>query len=413
MIKIYIHNLFSDGLLKKLTHNSSISKIDRKDDETNVYFNYSLFQFHFIFNPKINYNEDGMHLIDYYSIESNLGAYRNYLNFTDEDCIDESIIYKKIYEKIKDEKNWIVLVIRTEKLLTKIDMPELDFSTKDEYYLSKLSNHFIINDGFFLDDSIINKYKNFYFTFTNTVFQWNDYCGIYWYYDFGNIYKTINPKYDLAYCVRRIKGNRKELLKNLCMLNNDKLFLSITDYGGNDVTNINKHYDELKNFSIHFNSMKGNSDFSDVSYIPNFKCPGVDVFLRVLPKAKVQILDESWAHYKKDFKHIYISEKTIGLILAGIPFISTHPYPLDIIHSVLEIKNHPFYEQSKEYVLDAKNFTKFVKTFLDDFDKNYEICLEWSNLAKEKILEILESKNDLLELIINDKLKINKTQRLL
>lgn len=408
MIKIYVHNIFSEGLLKKLTHNSNNLKIESYENSTYVFCTYKNENFNFIFNPIISYNEDGMHLIDYWSVEKDATLYKNYLNFSNDDLKNQDTVYKKIYEKIENKSKWIFLVIRTEKMLSKIDLPELNFPTKDEFYLSKMENNFIINDGYFLDKSFQNLYPNFYYVFTNTVFQWNHYCGIHWYYDFGQIYSNLKFDYDLSYSVRKIKGNRKNILKELSSLKNNKIYLSVTDYGGNELTRLDKHYEDLKNLNIHFNLLNSQTDFSDVSYIPNFKCPGVDVFLRVLPKSKMQILDESWAYYKKDYIHQYLSEKTLGLILAGIPFISTHYYPLDIIQNVLNLEPHPFYNDTKDYCLDTKKFKNFVENFMKNFDENYKICLDWSNIAKEKMMERLNSKNDLLELIINKELQITK-----
>ena len=411
MIKIYVHNFFSIGLLKKLTHNCYNLKIENLDNSTTVFCSFKNINFEFVFNPEINFNNDGFHLIEYYDISLDPMRYKNYLGFTYEDHEDESKIYRRIYEKIKNEKNWIIFVIRTEKLLTKIDLPELDFATKDEYYLMKLNNHFVVNDGVFINKTFENYYSNFYSVFTSTLFHWNEYCGMYWFNDFSKIYNSLKFEYDLAYCVKRIKKNRKEILKHLSKLNNPKIFLSITDYGGRDLTNIDEHFEDLNLPNIHFNSMYGNSDFSNVSYLPNFYCPGVDVFFRVLPKAKMQILDESWAHYKKDYIHNYLSEKTFGLILAGIPFISTHNYPLDILESVLKTNRHPFYEESKQLSIDPKNFTNFVNNFMENFDENFKKCLEWSIETKSLLLDYINNNNDFLQLIIDNRFTNKSNQK--
>ena len=69
------------------------------------------------------------------------------------------------------------------------------------------------------------------------------------------------------------------------------------------------------------------------------------MFFRVLPKAKMQILCESWSWDKREFSSPYLSEKTFAFILAGIPFISTHEYPLQILQKILDLPPHPFYEE--------------------------------------------------------------------
>ena len=408
MIKIYVHNFFTVGLLKKLTHNSEGLEISRSMDITEVKCHFKSVDFHFVFDPKINFNTDGYHFIDYYSIESDFTKYKEYLEFTDEDNLDQSKVYKRLFNKIKDEKNWIILVIRTEKLLTKVDLPDLDFASKDEFYLSKMKNHYILNDGFFLGNTSNENYDNFYSVFTNTVFQWNEYCGINWYYDFGKIYSKLNFDYDIGYSVRRIKRNRKKLLQNLSELNNPKIFLSVTDYGGSELTNLEKYHKELNFENIHFNSITGNTDFFDISYVPNIRCPGIDVFLRILSKSKLQILDESWAHHQKNYIHQYLSEKTLGLLLAGIPFISTHNYPLDIIQKVLKVNDHPFYEESKRYAVDPKGFSEFVDNFLKNFGENFQLCLDWSLSTKKILLDYISSNNDFLQLFVDGKINLEK-----
>jgi len=268
MIKIYVHNFFTVGLLKKLTHNSEGLEISHSMDITEVKCHFKSVDFHFVFDPKINFNTDGYHFIDYYGVESDFTRYKEHLEFTDEDNLDQSKVYKRLFNKIKDEKNWIILVIRTEKLLTKVDLPDLDFASKDEFYLSKLKNHYILNDGFFLENISHGNYDNFYSVFTNTVFQWNEYCGINWYYDFGKIHSKLNFDYDIGYSVRRIKRNRKKLLQNLSRLNNPKIFLSVTDYGGSELTNLEKYHKELNFENIHFNSTTGNTDFLTFHMFP-------------------------------------------------------------------------------------------------------------------------------------------------
>ena len=91
--------------------------------------------------------------------------------------------------------------------------------------------------------------------------------------------------------------------------------------------------------------------------------------------AKMQLLDESWAWYSNNFKSQYLSEKTIGYVLANIPFISTHTYPLDILQSMLNLDKHPFYNQIQEVQGDTDKLAEFIKDFVKDFDKNYTICI--------------------------------------
>ena len=182
----------------------------------------------------------------------------------------------------------------------------------------------------------------------------------------------------------------------------------MTDYGGSELTNLEKYHKELNFENIHFNSTTGNTDFFDISYVPNIRCPGIDVFLRILSKSKLQILDESWAHHQKNYIHQYLSEKTLGLLLAGIPFISTHNYPLDIIQKVLKVDDHPFYEESKRYAVDPKGFSEFVDNFLENFGENFQLCLNWSLSTKKILLDYISSNNDFLQLFVDGKINSEK-----
>jgi hypothetical protein len=116
----------------------------------------------------------------------------------------------------------------------------------------------------------------------------------------------------------------------------------------------------------------------------------------------MQILCESWSWDNREFSSQYLSEKTFALILAGIPFISTHEYPLQILQKTLNLPSHPFFEESKRCKTNGKLFAEFVDKFLQNFDENYLLCKEWSDLAHTKLMTSVETKNSLLDLILND-----------
>ena len=101
----------------------------------------------------------------------------------------------------------------------------------------------------------------------------------------------------------------------------------------------------------------------------------------------------------RTFTHQYISEKTLGYVLSGIPFISTHSYPLDILEKVLQTEKHPFYNQTKECNGDPLKFSNFVQSFLNNFESNHKICLDWSKSVNEKISIKITTENSFLDLI--------------
>jgi hypothetical protein len=116
----------------------------------------------------------------------------------------------------------------------------------------------------------------------------------------------------------------------------------------------------------------------------------------------MQILCESWSWDNREFSSQYLSEKTFALILAGIPFISTHEYPLQILQKILYLPPHPFFEESKRCKTNGKLFAEFVDKFLENFDENYLLCKEWSDLAHNRLMTSVETKNSLLDLILKN-----------
>jgi hypothetical protein len=116
----------------------------------------------------------------------------------------------------------------------------------------------------------------------------------------------------------------------------------------------------------------------------------------------MQILCESWSWDNREFSSQYLSEKTFALILSNIPFISTHEYPLQILQKILDLPSHPFYKESKRCKTNGKLFAEFVDKFLENFDENYLLCKEWSNLAHNKLMTLVENDNSLLNLILTD-----------
>jgi hypothetical protein len=51
---------------------------------------------------------------------------------------------------------------------------------------------------------------------------------------------------------------------------------------------------------------------------------------------------------------------------------------------------------------NGKLFAEFVDKFLENFDENYLLCKEWSNLAHNKLMTLVENDNSLLNLILTD-----------
>lgn len=402
-MKIYVHHYFSNTLFYKLAHNTTDRVFNVVDRVGVVFCKYNNIKIEFVFDPIWNDNKDGYHLIDFFTILLNIhnksNDYKDYDDISYENGIEDSPVVERFAELLKDKSDWLITIFRTEKLLAKKDVRwHLEICELEEHVL-KLKNHKIITDNFlFYPDS---DYSNIHYTFTNTIHQWNEIVGIRWYYEYSQLYNKLNFDYDMCYSVRNYKTHRMDILKGLNDLNNDKILLLRSNHL--DHTPLYKKHliDISKCSNIKTNDIVGYNDFDDLRDIQNITV-GLDLFIRVLSKAKMQVLDESWAFCEHNFLSQYLSEKTIGLVLSGIPFVSTHSYPLAAIQKILDIPPHPFYEDFVYHKGNSEKFVMFIKRFMENFDYNYELCKEWSVICKNKFIEKLEKENNLLDLIIGN-----------
>jgi len=405
---IYIHHFFSKSLFYKIAHNT----IDRVFgvDETNIGFvtaNYKGNEIKFIFDPIINDNEDGLHLVDFFSAHSQRYIDTNYMEIVERNTITDTGFLTKINELIQNKKGWIIFFIRMEKIIGKYESTNVGFVNDLEEKIDKFKKHHVISDNVFLNEFIKNKYDNHFFCLTNSIHQWNEVISIRWYYEFKNIFEKLNQPYDLCFSIRHHKKNRIEIINELAKLNNNKIYLSRVDNSKNkNFNNLNKLFEK----NIHNNITKG-EDFNDINWLQNVgEYQYLDYMMRILPMAKMHILSESWDFKKGDYISNYLSEKTYGFLLAKIPFISTHSYPLDIIQKVLQVNPHPFYKEIKSINGNPKKFVEFIKTFMENFDPNYKLCKEWVEVVHDLMMKKINTENSLLDIIFDDfKNNINKT----
>jgi len=392
-MKIYVHHYFSNSLFYKLAHNTKNREYNIVDNIGIVSCTYNHIKFEFIFNPILSDETDGYHLIDFFTSLRNKNEYEYYRDIDISSGVEDLPFFKRFVELLKDRNGWILTLFRTEKLFGLKDVswgPEI---CEIEEVLLNLKSHKIITDNQFLHELI--DYSNIHTAFTNTIFQWNELIGIRWYYEFNQIYKKLNFDYDLMYSVRNHKQHRVDTLNGLHELNIPKVLLQRTN-SINKITYSTPYDSQVSNIKL--NSVLGNTDFENLTWISWHDGIGLDLFWRVLPKAKMQILDESWAWCKQDFVSHYLSEKTIGLILAGIPFISTHSYPLEILEKMIGIKPHPFMPNFKEIKGDAKLLIEFINEFMNNFEENYILCSEWMDECRDIFLNKINTENSMLDI---------------
>lgn len=406
MITIYVHHYYTELLFQKFFHNVKNKKIFEISNTygaiKEITFSYHNVDFKVIFNPELNDN-DGIHIIDYFGILKQRGQ-RGILLENIPTVGSESLsVFNGICNLIRDKKDWIISVFRTEKLFIlndnwKIRTGGTEQIAESEKLLLELSNHQILTDNVFIDESVKNKYPNIHHPFTNIIFQWNELISIRWFYDYKNISDAINPKYKLGYSVRRHKPYRIKLAKTLSKIKD--VFVSQTN-------SINEphsmtYYEKIDN--IYFNDIDSEIDFQNIRSVNNLAI-GFDFFLRILPMYKIQICDESWSDNVSDFTSQYLSEKTIGLVLANVPFICTHSYPYDCLSKLMNAPKHPFYDESKKYQGNVDLFVEFVELFLSDFDKNYKLCKDWVLECHNIFMDRIHNENSMLDMITMGKIK--------
>jgi len=406
-MKIYIHHPYQKSIFYKLAHNTTNREYFIENNEGSVVCKYKNIDIEFIFKQKISFENDGYHMLDYFTAffngenDSKIGKIEPDRDYMERESQQILKVFIKLLRECPKNQKWLIGYFRTEKILQTKDTNTPDSNWLEiESLMDELKAHHFITDNIFLNPNLQLQYPNFYYSLTNTIFQWNEIIAIRWFYEFKQIYDKLTFDYDLMYSIKNHKINRVNIINELSKLKNDRIYL--------------QHSDSLQNPSyikysptiehINTNSIVGDTDFSDVSWIINYQ-GYMDMFFRVLPKAKMQILCESWSWSNREFTSQYLSEKTVGLLLAGIPFISTHEYPLQMIEKMLDVPPHPFYNESKRCKTNSKLFAQFVDTFLQNFDENYKLCKEWSELVHSKLMYKMENENSLLDLIIDGGLK--------
>lgn len=398
---IHVHHYYTEILFQKLFHNVKNRKVldvsSNNLGTARVTFEFKGNDFNVFFDPEINDNE-GVHIIDFFGVLRQRDHNRL---FKDTQLMgsDSFTIIRRIAELIENKKNWIVCLFRTEKIFIKNDNANIKSDgtiqiEEIENQILRLSNHTILTDNIFINELVHNKYPNVYHPFTNIIFQWNEMVSIRWFYDYKNISDIMSPKYKMGYSIRAHKPLRVKTAEELVKI--DGVFVSQT----NVITNnsVQPKYREIE--GAYFNDYDSEIDFQNLRVISNITV-GLDYFLRILPMSKIQICDESWSNNTADYTSQYLSEKSIGLILANIPFICTHSYPYDCLTNLTGIRKHPFYDECKKYQGNSQLIAEFVKSFIDNFDVNYQLCKEWVEECHNIFMDRLLNENTMLDMIID------------
>jgi hypothetical protein len=373
-----------------------------------------------VFNPIINDNDDGYHILDFLTCLEQINEDDKLKNI---DCvnrkkgdtshrgkwgaefgINDIPIMKWIANTLQNKSNWFIFLLRTEKSIIRYDGINYPNVMDLEVQIDRLKNHFIISDNVIFNEFVKTKYPNHFFCLTNTIHQWNELLSIRWYYEFKNIFSKLNQPYDLCFSMRYHKRNRTSIINRLAKLNDNRIYLSRVDNCVNEEFAI---YSKQLEKNINYNINKGD-DFDDMTWIENIE-HYLDYLMRILPMSKMHILSETWDWKEGDYTSNYLSEKTYGFLLSNIPFISTHQYPLDVVSEILDTPPHPFYNETKRANGNPEKFVLFVEEFMKNYENNRQICIDWSNTAHNKLMSCMDNENSFLKNVINNNFIIEKT----
>ena len=414
-MKFYIYHPFSMGLVYLLTHNTQNRIID-KDNEL-VICEYNNHKLEFNFNNFRETEKDSYHIIfrqdsvKYPFMYNDMNHYQIQLGFPE--CAKHE--YKLLLDNLDFNLNWILFWNYGENKFVHI-RKETMARSREIKYLKQLSEKTkLFSDNIFTNDSPLNEIlddSNFNSCLTNDVYVWNYLAHIRWASEFKNIYENLNPPHKLCVSFRSPKHHRIEIIEKLGNQNNDNIFLSFSsaifeEYRGTyDHSWTDIHYDTLLDKiksipNVHLNDVGFDvtNDFENLYIVGNTEKNQMefDYYFRILPKAKVQLLDETHA-YISDIEHpMNLSEKTYIFLLSNIPFISTHHYPFDLIKKHIVDLDYPYYDEMVKVSNNTDELVNFINYFLDNFDEMYPKIKEWTNKVHIALMKRMDSENSFLE----------------
>ena len=414
--KVYVHHRYSESLFKQIAHNTNNRVFQVKEGEEGiVYCSYKNqpYEFHFTFDT-IDY-QDGINYINFIELKNEVYSdnVRGDVDFYDkitsgyiEDSKWSSEIYAflgKIDELIGKYKNWYIECISGEKIVW------FDFQQKNsnalnnisalKKYISKFKNHHILTDNISISDIKLPHYLNF--TLTNTLFFWNKRTDILLYYEYGKyLLDKINFEYLFNYNIRVHRKRRKKIAD---LLNKEYTFVSQTNWVDSisiDDSN-NTFFEPIE--GAYLNKIIDDIDFFNP--IDSYLSPdrvSLDLYFRLLPKGKIQIVNETLnsVNLLPNLKYTHLSEKTYGLILANIPFIPTSFYVLSAIYSILpKSPSYPFEDEIKKHEESPESFVQFIDTFYQNRLEYVPLLEKWTKTVHDLLINELQNTNSFLDLI--------------
>jgi len=416
-MKFYIYHLYGDKIFSIIGHNTTdrIYDINEKSGFGSIKCKYYSTDIEFVFTDNTT-NTDGYHLI----IVDILRRYQPPHTFTSPiQNIYREHGFPKCFTKETDwfldnldfSKKWILMYSMGENLFIN--------STPDEYRkLNTLASkvQFFSDNALTTNSNPILEKNNFKNCISNDILMWNFLAKIRWSYEFKEIFSNLNKPYKIGFSARKPKILRFQLLKELSNLDNPEIFLNQTnslfghsEWKFNDTNGGTIFYEKdvvkLKNVNLNQVHSTSKNDFSDLVLTENnANSMEFDYLFRVMPKAGIQILDETHSYCDNPSIPMNLTEKTYLFLMANIPFIPTNIYPLEVIENLISDVKYPYYDDIVKISGDAKKITRYVVHVLNNYDEYETNLKKWVSEIHSTLLNEVETKNSMIEQLLKSNL---------
>ena len=417
-MKFFVYHNFSWGIVYFLSHNLRDKNINQSKNYVSGFYNNTFVEFYFNSFSELEYSElsNGYHVIcreeavkKWFHLEQ-LSTFQDKIGFPE--CLKYE--YQVLLKNLEfHDKKWILFWNFGENQFVHIRNTKIQFS-KELKLLKKLSDSTL----FFSDNHIDSNSEyniippnNLLKSLTNDIFMWNYYAEITWANEFKNVFKYLSPPYKLCTSFRSPKPHRVDICKKLGNKNLDEVYITYSSMffekrtGETDRSWITINYDEtynelmnIPNLNINKVGFYSESDFENLNISGNNKSyMEIDYYFRILSKAKVQLLDETHSYVSDKEIPMNLSEKTYILLLANIPFISTHHYPFDLIKKHILDIDYPYYDDMVRISNNTDALVEFIDYFISNFDEMYPKIKEYTDKVHVELQRRIKNENSFLE----------------
>ena len=431
--KIYVHHNYSYerfwyffhgvdvDINDVVTHTNGDNAFNKKipiTDKVNIKCKYKERILNIKFVGDSDWNLEGEHIFDYSiflydkKMASDRGFNSNIMEIIDDELIPK---FNKLSKNVKSKYHFIYI----------------KWEGHHGYNHHKMSDTLNYNINVYGDDFPIHTNpKNYFFLFTNTFisFIYPNTLGLREFYFMEKFIKNLKFKHKMNFPIRRLYGTKIKLYEQIKSLKNinvthssfhdtkqysndqvggyrskminelgkeniiEKRGYGIDDWGGewND-SNINEMMFKLYNIA-------------DVNIIPEYSPnEALNKVIKEKSKKKIPTIGTS-----------FITEKSVSHILIGKPFIpisyeTVEFYEKMMLHNNVEFKKYPLtYSHIRDIIQD-------LNTIADDevlWKKLVFELQEWVSDMRKNIIQLIQTKNDLLEVVLNNN-KIKETSNII